>query len=799
MPTPPQSGPHILAELRPHWGTIAGGAVISLLAAAAILSLTSARNSATTAERLDTMAARVTAQVERQVRTYEYGLRGARGAIVAAGGSSVTREVFRQYSATRDVDAEFPGSRGFGFIRRVKPENVPQFLEQARRDGKADFQIKELSPNAQERFVIQYLEPVAANSPAIGLDIASESNRKSAALAAIDRDSVQLTAPITLVQAAGKPARGFLVFLPVFSADTPLVTREDRQAAAIGWTYTPIVIDEVLANLDRLGGEFGFAVTDVTDAKPFRFYATTPEARVGTDLSRHVYLSLYGRAWNVEVWTLQPFFQHLNLTRPSMVALATLATGLLLTTLLVLNLIRLRRRLQASVERSRLAAIVDGSNDAIVGKSLDGTVTDWNAAAERLFGYTAEEAIGRTAAELILPADRLQEERDILARVRNGLSVPHFRTVRRTHGGDTLDMLVNLSPIRSSDGALIGVATMARDIGPQMEAERQVRDLNASLERQVVERTAQLYASSVLQAAILNHAGYAVIATDSVGTITLFNPAAERLLGYGADELVGRETPGLFHDPEEVVARAAALTAEFHEPIEPGFEAFVARARRGLPESDTWTYVTKQGARIPVRLDITQLRSEDGRELGFLGIAMDLTEQNSREEELRAAKRNAEQAADAKAEFLAAMSHELRTPLNSIIGFSGMMLDGDDLQNPTARRHANLVHAASKTLLSIVNDVLDVSRIEAGSLDFDLQPFSPRTLVETTAELLRDGAEGKGVVVRVGVSDGMPHQMMGDDSRLRQILLNLVSNALKLRLGEKSASAPTWSKITSPR
>jgi CHASE1-domain containing sensor protein len=151
-----------------------------------------------------------------KVKLYQYGLRGARGAVLTAGEQSISRSLFYRYSLTRDVDLEFPGARGFGFIRRVPASETDQFLAKARADGLPGFRIRELTPNPGERYVIQYIEPVERNNAAVGLDIASEQNRYSAAKSAMQSGEVRLTGPITLVQASGLPQQSFLMIIQLY-------------------------------------------------------------------------------------------------------------------------------------------------------------------------------------------------------------------------------------------------------------------------------------------------------------------------------------------------------------------------------------------------------------------------------------------------------------------------------------------------------------------------------------------------------------------------------------------------------
>jgi signal transduction histidine kinase/CHASE3 domain sensor protein len=293
-----------------------------------------------------------------------------------------------------------------------------------------------------------------------------------------------------------------------------------------------------------------------------------------------------------------------------------------------------------------------------------------------------------------------------------------------------------------------------------------------------------LMAGDALRKAILDGADYAIIAGGSTG-ITLFSRGAERLLGYRAGEVVGRETAAIFHDPAEIVLRAEQLSREFGTPIEPGMEVFLARARRGLPDESEWTYVRKDGSRVPVRLAVTALRNRDGEIVSFLGIAHDISQQKLAEAslhqanvELAAARDRAESADRLKSAFLATMSHELRTPLNSIGGFTGILLQ--ELAgplNPEQRKQLEMVRGSARHLLALINDVLDLSKIEAGEMRVAHERIDLRAVIEAAVASVRPLAESKGLVLRADATAAQP--VVSDGHRVGQILLNLLSNAIK--------------------
>ena len=443
-----------------------------------------------------------------------------------------------------------------------------------------------------------------------------------------------------------------------------------------------------------------------------------------------------------------------------------------------------REHMRVTEKQAELAAIVESSRDAIIGKTLAGTVTSWNPAAEQLFGYAAIEAIGKPLADLImLPANR-DAETDIMARVADGEVVSERKAIRHHKDGRALDVSVVVSPIRAADGAISGAATTIRDISEQRVFEARIQGLNESLERQVAARTAELRGLSQLQQAILQNAGYAIIAADATGVITLFNPAAERMLGYRADELVNRTTPAIFHDPEQVIARAAEFSAELGEPVQPGFEVFIIKSLRGLPNEHEWTYLHKNGQRFPVWLSVTALSDDDGQIFSYVGLAADLTERKQEQialqqlnVQLQSRTEEAESASRAKSEFLANMSHEIRTPMNAVIGML-QLLQQTQLSAGQVD-YARKAEKAARTLLSIINDILDFSRVEAGKLVLDPHPFSMDELMHDMQALLSPSIGNKDVTLVASKQPEVPDQLIGDALRLQQILINLVGNAIK--------------------
>jgi two-component system, sensor histidine kinase and response regulator len=283
--------------------------------------------------------------------------------------------------------------------------------------------------------------------------------------------------------------------------------------------------------------------------------------------------------------------------------------------------------------------------------------------------------------------------------------------------------------------------------------------------------------TSSLQRAILEGANCSIISTDPEGVIRTFNNTAERLLGYRAEEMVGLKTPVIIHEPAEVAKRAEQLSIELGVPIAVGFDAFIAKAKLGKPDECEWTYIRKDGVRFPVMLSVTSLIDETGQITGYVGIAFDITDRKKAEKDLLEAKEQAEAANRAKSDFLATMSHEIRTPMNGIIGMSSLLLDSK--VDPAQREMAEAVRNSGEALMTIIEDILDFSKIEARRLDLVEEAFSVDSVIDGVVDLLAHKTQAKGLELNVVIEHDVPLSLKGDPGRLRQILLNLLGNAIK--------------------
>ncbi len=401
---------------------------------------------------------------------------------------------------------------------------------------------------------------------------------------------------------------------------------------------------------------------------------------------------------------------------------------------------------------SQLAAIVEASEDAIIGTDPRGTITSWNPAAEQLYGYAPAEAIGRSLS-LILPADRLFEEEAVLRRVRAGELVRHVETVRRRKDGTDVLVALTVSPVRTPDGEVSGMVWLACDMGRRQRADRAAWRL----------------------AAIVASSDDAIVSKDLDGIVTSWNRAAERMFGYTAEEMIGQSIRTIVpHD---------------RQTEEDDVLACVKRGEK-VDHFDT-VRQRKDGSLVPISLTVSPIVDEQGTVIGASKVARDISErkqaETARARLLELAQENTritdalnqeiQEASRLKDEFLATLSHELRTPLNALLGYTRMIRSGVIAVEGQARA-VETIERNAISLSQIVEDILDVSRIISGKIRLNVQPVDLSVVVRSALEAMMPAADAKGITLDAAL-DRCAAQITGDPERLQQVAWNLITNAVK--------------------
>lgn len=342
---------------------------------------------------------------------------------------------------------------------------------------------------------------------------------------------------------------------------------------------------------------------------------------------------------------------------------------------------------------------------------------------------------------------------DLAAQMRRHdyFAVPRFRAEGEL--GDVLDSFL-----------------MMRDDVRRFESELNEQLLRNEKVREILQQ------SEVFQRSLFAAARVAVMSIDLEGRFTSFNPYAEKITGYRASEMIGERNINRLMRQDEVQRVADRLTAALDRHVPADARLIPVMIEQGLPPQE-WTLTRKDGGALTVLMATSSMRDETGKVVGYLAVATDLTEIKQLETKLRASEQAARDANLAKSSFLAAMSHEIRTPM---IGVTGMLevlshsaLDTDQ------RRTVHVIQQSAASLLQIIGDILDFSKVEAGRLELSPSTIDLRRLLQSTVANFTGAASSKGLVLNVASDERIGPAYVADGLRLRQILSNFLSNAIK--------------------
>ena len=446
-------------------------------------------------------------------------------------------------------------------------------------------------------------------------------------------------------------------------------------------------------------------------------------------------------------------------------------------------------RKQAERAQAYLAAIVGSADDAIIAKDLNGIIQSANAAAERVFGYSAEELVGKPV-RMLVPQDRQTEEDDILAQLRAGKRVDHFQAVRLRKDGQPIDVSLTISPVRDATGTIIGASKIARDITGIKAAER--------------ERVRLLEENAAITTA-LNDVG-AIVASD------LDRDKVVQAVTDAATELTAAEFGAFFYNVVNDAGESYTLYtisgvpkeafSKFPMPrntevFEPTFKGFAVVRSGDITKDPRYGHNPPHHGmprgHLPVRSYLAvPVKGRSGTVIGglFFGhsepdrftdvherLAMGISSWASVALENARMYAAAQEASRLKDDFLASLSHELRTPLNAILGFARMLRTGI-LGPERYDKGIETIERNATSLAQMVEDVLDISRIVSGKIRLNVQPVEFPDIVRRAVDAVTPAADAKTVRVET-VLDPQAAPVSGDPERLQQILWNLLSNAVK--------------------
>ncbi len=401
------------------------------------------------------------------------------------------------------------------------------------------------------------------------------------------------------------------------------------------------------------------------------------------------------------------------------------------------TLIDITARKHAEQEITMLAHAVRSIKESIVITDSENNVLFVNEAFVKTYGYERSQVLGHNLLPLVRPeADLLNAEKNNVR-----LELPSRwdgELINRRKDGTEFPIHLSASPIVDEAGQTIAYAAVSQDISERNRIEQEVTMLAHAI------RT-------------INES---VVVTDLAGRIIFANEGAVKVFGYESGELLGQHVS--IFDPRTQIGQSA--------------NDVFASATTGLWEGELLSR-RRDGTEFPLYLSASSINDESGRPVALVGVSQDITERKRRMEELETAKDAAEAANRAKSEFLANMSHEIRTPMNGIIGMTELALDTQ--LTGEQREYLKMVKTSADSLLGVINDVLDFSKIEAGKLELDSAEFNLQDTVDEVMKVLAVRADQKGLELAYYLRPGVPERVVGDAGRLRQILVNLVGNAIK--------------------
>jgi len=396
-------------------------------------------------------------------------------------------------------------------------------------------------------------------------------------------------------------------------------------------------------------------------------------------------------------------------------------------------------------ERSLLALIEGVKDYAIVMMDPQGRVASWTACAERIKGYRAGEILGKSFACFYTPEDLERGHPGEVLRI--AAEVGHFEEDgwRVRKDGSRFWASVMITALRDDAGRIVGFSKMTRDITERRRDDEKLRESEEKFR------------------AVLESAPDAMLIVDDKGEIVLLNAQAEHLFGYRREELTGQPVEILI-PAESRVGHSNHRSWYFQKPCP-----------RQMASGMVLKCLRKDGGEFPAEVSLSPIKTA---QTSWVAAAVrDITERRIAELQLIAERERAEEANRTKSEFLAAMSHEIRTPMNAILGMSDLLWESD--LNPEQREFVEIFRRAGANLLRLIDNILDLSKIEAGHFELERQQFNLEDVLDQVIELMGGRARKKGVALLTRIAPGVCTDLIGDPGRLRQILLNLVGNAIK--------------------
>lgn len=674
-----------------------------------------------------------------RMRTYEMVLRGLAGLFV--GSDDVSLNEWNQASDQLQLQDFYPGIQALALARYARRDNLQSVLDRIRADRRANFRM--YPPGERDEYLIaDFFYPLDwRNRRVVGYDMFSEETRREAIIGARNIGTPVLTGPLRLKQETEQNVQfGILLYLPLYRSGAPITTLEERQNAFAGTLHGAFRLTDLMEGV--LGSRSKLFQLQLFDAAQPDVPLLVGRAPVSTDAVfhrvRNIYM--YGRSWQLEVASTPEYEAILNSSDRTFSLFAAMAAALLFS-LLIGGYLFLRERAlrnsqvlgaQLQEREARFRQLIEQLPVATLLCNEQGRIELANQSAATLLGSTAGLLAGERLNRYVPGA--LEEP----SREQQSDANQHESQALR-EDGSALPVSLSLTSFSRDDGIhhLLNLVDL------------QQRKRDEERFRNVVEASPNAF-----------------LLFDHDGRIVMVNRQTELLFGYTRQELLGQPVELLI--PESM--RRVYLEVRHRFQQEP-------EARR-LGDNRELFGRHRDGHLLPVEVGLSPLRSGD--EQLVQAVVTDIGHRKAAERRLRDQANELIIANRYKSEFLANMSHELRTPLNSILILSDQLRQ-NAASNLTEKqvRHADIIYRAGQDLLQLINDVLDLAKIEAGHMQIKEEPLNLAELLVDLASELEPMAVQKGLTLGTSIDPDIPASVICDRARLQQILRNLVTNALK--------------------
>jgi PAS domain S-box-containing protein len=716
-------------------------------------------------------------RAEQQISTIHFHLnahaqvlRGAAAFVEAS--DKVSRDEWRSYVGNLELARILPGIQATGFSLMVPHRGKAAHERDIQAEGFPDYAIK--PPGVRDEYSsIVYLEPFSAlNRIALGYDGFSEPIRRRAMERARDTGEPALSGKITLVQETGQqPA--FLIYMPVYHAGQPHTTVAERRAALLGFSYAAFRAHDLLSNvIPKDNKDVEIELYDTTVAPDNLLFDSHAGKAPGASGRQQTSMTIEfgGHQWVAQLRS-RPEFDSITWTPlPLGIALAGILSGLVVFLWLRRN-DSYQRNITSYAERLRkneqgLRTLIDTLPDIVCLKDGDGRWSEANSVLLRRLGLSNTDFRGSTSQELAAsgqfdatPITALEASDE--AAWEKGERLDEELVFRDNSGGETVFDIAKV-PLFGVDGSRLALVMVGHDITTRAATEKELRSAERKFRGLVEQSLAGVY---IIQGRYFRYV----------------NPWFAKLFGYASpEEVVDRVLVSDLVTPADRARVADNVRRRESGEVEALHYGFTGLCRDGgtVDVEVFGTSVDYEGmpAVIGIIIDVTQRKQAEAELERYRTHLEDLVA--SRTADLQLAKELAEAANRAKSTFLANMSHELRTPMNAIIGLTHILSRRST--DPEQRDKLGKIDRAAGHLLSLLNDILDLSKIDAERMKLELAPLRLGGIIANIESLIGDKVAAKGLAFRIDVAPQLANaQLLGDPLRLQQILLNVVDNAVK--------------------